>query len=490
MAALAELRKPELRDPRGFIIPANQADFPTAVKFINSLRETGITVLRATASFTVAGKEYPAGSFVVKTDQSFRPHVIDMFEPQAHPDVFPWPGAPPTPPYDIAGWTYAYQAGIEFDRVLDGFAGPFERVTEWNVAPPAGVVTTASGTNGFLLSGRTNNAFIAVNRLLKAGEEVSRTSAPITIGTTVFPAGSFHVRARGTTRAIVDKAAADLGVSFAGTRATPPAVSQLKAPRIGLWDTYGGSMPSGWTRWILEQFEYPFERVFAPQLDAGNLNAKFDVLIFVSGGIPGTGGGRGGRGGAPGAAPADLPPEFRDQFGAMTVDKTLPRIQEFIQGGGTAIAIGTSAANLAAFLKLPVESQLAEHGQPLPNTKFYIPGSVLRTRVDVSDPLGFGMNELTDVFFDESPAWKLGPAAAGAGVKRVAWYDGRAPLRSGWAWGQEALDQGAAVVSAPLGKGQVLLFGPEILQRAQPHGTFKFLFNGILYAQSRGPTAQ
>ncbi|MEA3245595.1 MAG: M14 metallopeptidase family protein, partial [Gemmatimonadota bacterium] len=483
-AAWAALHQPELRDPRGFIIPSSQTDFPTAVKFINMLRETGIRVERATADFTVAGKTYPRGSFVVKTDQAFRPHVIDMFEPQAHPDVFPYPGSPPTPPYDIAGWTLAYQMDIEFDRILDGFDGPFERVTDWNVAPPGGVVAAATGTAGYVLSARPNDSFTALNRLLKANEEVYRSAAAVVVGSTTYPAGSFYVKAKGTTRAQLERIARDVGLSFAGTRAGVPAgASRMKAQRIGLWDQYGGSMPSGWTRWIMEQFEFPFERVYAPELDAGNLNAKYDVLIFVSGAIPGAGGGRGGRGGggAGAAAPADLPAEYRDQFGAMSVQRTLPAIQVFIENGGTAIAIGSSASNLAAFLKLPVESQLTENGQPLPNTKFFIPGSVLRTRVDVTDPAAFGMTENTDVFFDESPAFRLGPGAAAAGVKKVAWYDSKAPLRSGWAWGQEVLDQGAAAVSARVGKGNVLLFGPEILQRAQPHGTFKFLFNGIYY---------
>ena len=73
--------------------------------------------------------------------QAFRPHVIDMFEPQDHPDNIPSPGAPPTPPYDHAGWTLAFQMGVEFDRVLEGFTGPFEHVTDWNVKPPAGTVT-------------------------------------------------------------------------------------------------------------------------------------------------------------------------------------------------------------------------------------------------------------------------------------------------------------------------------------------------------------
>src|SRR5687768_7951567 len=147
-AAFAELRKPEDRDPRAYVIPASQRDFPTATKFVNALRETGITVHRATQYFSAAGRRYPAGSFVVWTAQAFRPHVIDMFEPQVHPDVFPYPGAPPTPPYDNAGWTLALQMGVEFDRILDAFPRPssgFEPVTEWNLPMPPGRVVGESG---------------------------------------------------------------------------------------------------------------------------------------------------------------------------------------------------------------------------------------------------------------------------------------------------------------------------------------------------------
>src|SRR5262249_61073644 len=104
--------------------PATAPAFATATKFVNALLETGITVQRATAPFQVASRNYPAESYVVFTSQAFRPHVLDMFEPQDHPDDFPYPGAPPTPPYDIAGWTLAYQMGVQFDRILDGFDGP------------------------------------------------------------------------------------------------------------------------------------------------------------------------------------------------------------------------------------------------------------------------------------------------------------------------------------------------------------------------------
>src|SRR5262249_40668129 len=93
------LRAPAMRDPRGFIIPSDQPDFLTATKFVNILIKAGVTVHRATAPFTVDAKQYPAGSYVVKTSQAFRAHVMDMFEPQDHPDDIPYPGGAPRPPY-------------------------------------------------------------------------------------------------------------------------------------------------------------------------------------------------------------------------------------------------------------------------------------------------------------------------------------------------------------------------------------------------------
>jgi hypothetical protein len=122
------LKNPENRDARGYVLAADQPDFPTAVKFLNALIRTGVLVHKATAAFTVAGKSYPAGSYVVKTDQAFRPHVMDLFEPQDHPNDFLYPGGPPVAPYDAAGWTLAYTMGVKFDRVLDAFDGPFERI--------------------------------------------------------------------------------------------------------------------------------------------------------------------------------------------------------------------------------------------------------------------------------------------------------------------------------------------------------------------------
>ncbi len=456
-AAWAELHKPELRDPRGYIIPADQADFPTAVKFINALREVNVTVHRATREFQVAGKTYPAGSFVVMTSQAFRPHVIDMFEPQDHPNVFPVPGGPPTPPYDNAGWTLAFQMGVQFDRVLEPFSGPFERITEWNVAPPAGRVTPAADARGLSISRAMNDAVRMVNRLLEAGESIAADQT------------TFHVAAGAETAGRLRQLATELGVSVQGGTASP-ATSRIRQARIGLWDRYGGSMEAGWTRWILEQFEFPYERVFAQQLDAGNLNARFDVLVFVDGAIPADSSGP-----AP-PDPADVPAEFRTHLGRITVERTVPELRTFAESGGTIVAIGSSAANLARHLKLAVENHLVENGAPIPRSKYFVPGSLLGARIATTHPLAAGMRERTDMFVDNSPVFRV---ETDPSIRIIATFDTTAPLRSGWAWGQKYLAGGVAALDARVGKGRVVLYGPEILQRAQPHGTFKLLFNAL-----------
>ncbi|MBV8818219.1 MAG: peptidase, partial [Acidobacteriaceae bacterium] len=140
------LHDPMMRDPRGYIVPADQPDFPTATKFIDTLIKNGITIQRATAEFEVAGKHYPARSWIVKCNQAFRPHILDMFEPQDHPNDFQYPGGPPIPPYDVTGYTLAMQMGVKYDRILESFDGPFEMVHGLQSAPATKILGPAQPT--------------------------------------------------------------------------------------------------------------------------------------------------------------------------------------------------------------------------------------------------------------------------------------------------------------------------------------------------------
>ena len=477
---------PQKRDPRGYIVPSDQLDFLTAVKFVNALIKNGITVLRATRSFEVMGKTYPEGSFVVRTAQAFRPHILDMFEPQDYPDDIPCPGGPPNALYDSAGWTLAFQMGVEFDRILDGFEGPFEKI-EGLAEPPSGKVVSNKEAAGFLLSHRINDSYIAVNRLLKKGQDVYWLRRPFQTKGKLHQPGTIYIPAESVSVSELQNLAEEIGLSFEAVDKKPGGeVLKLKPTRVGLWDQYGGSMASGWVRWLLEQFEFPFELVFPQALDEGNLIKEYDVLIFVSGAIPSQDEDR------PDEyrsfsqpKPEEVPPEYRSRLGKITAEKTIPQLKKFLEEGGTVLTIGDSTG-LGYYLGLPLASALVEKAadgteKPLPREKYYVPGSVLQARVDNLHPLAYGMPETVDVFFRFSPVFRLLPEAVSKGVKPVAWFSEGGHLRSGWAWGEHHLNRGVLVVEATVGKGKLFMYGPEITFRAQPHGTFKFLFNGIYY---------
>jgi hypothetical protein len=494
----------EMRDPRGFIMPSDQPDFGAATQFVNALIKTGITVLRATAPFTVGGKSYPADSYVVKTAQAFRPHVMDMFEPQDHPDDIPYPGGPPTAPYDSTGYTLAFQMGVQFDRVLEGFDGPFVKLTDF-AKVPAGRVLTRPAVSGYYFTHQANNSFVAVNRLLAANEEVSWLS------TGPMGYGTFYVPVRATTLPLIEQAAAELGLTFEAATALPTGPSvKLRRPRIGLVDHYGGGMPAGWTRLIFKNFEFPYAEgsendMFPPDINAGNLRARYDVLVFnneslalaptsapegasagqgrgaaAGGGV--RGGGRGGRGGDAQDVPTGddrprpfqpIPEKYTRRQGVLT-QAGIAALKQFVEDGGTIVAIGSSANGAVQTFGLP----LAPHVTAA-RTDYYIPGSLLTVALDPRNPLAHGYGDKTDIFFDNDPVWTLTAPASSAGVRVVATFPNDHPLHSGWAWGQKYLDKGIAIAEATVGKGRVFLFGNELLFRSQPVGNYKLFFNAL-----------
>jgi hypothetical protein len=483
------LQDPANRDPRGYILSADQPDFPTATKFVDTLMKNGVTVLQATADFDVDGKHFPKNSYVVKTDQAFRPHILDMFEAQDHPDDFKYPGGPPIPPYDVTGYTLAFQMGVHVDREFAAFTGPFAAITTDLAIPVAGTISGVAKPVGYLVSHEYNDAFTLTNRLLKANCEVYWMALPQTVEGKTMGNGALWIPATPKSREILESSVKQLGISAVGIAHAPKGDAfKQKQVRIGLADQYGGAMPSGWTRFLLENFEFPYQVVYPQAVDAGHLKDKYDVLIFPDGllRVGSTETGRGGGGGGGGAArgPA-IPAEFQAWTGRYTREKTVPALKEFAEAGGSIITIGSSTS-LSEALALPVVNGLTElnaedKAQPLPAEKFYVPGSLLRAQVDNTNPLAYGMPSSVDVFFDRSPSFRLLPAAALNGVSAVSWYQSDHVLDSGWAWGQQYLNGTTAVVEAKLGKGKVFLFGPEIAFRGQPHGTFKFLFNGIAY---------
>jgi hypothetical protein len=481
---LEQLNTLESRDPRGYIIPSDQSDFLTATKFVNALLKAGVDVLRATGDFQVAGNKYPSGSYVVKAAQAFRPHLRDMFEPQDHPDDLMYPGGPPRPPYDVAGYTLAFQMGVQFDRVLDAFDGPFEKISGL-LKPPAGKLQ-GSGSAGYLLSHEVVDAFAGTTRLLADGEDIYWLTAPLKANSKTYPEGTIYIPAKSSTRAHLQKLSEEIGLSFDALSSKPKGDAlKIRPVKVGLWDRYGGSMDAGWIRYLFEkQFPFPFDLVYPSILNAGNLKSKYDVLIFPGGAIPQFGA----TNTQAARPPADVPAEYKNRVGNITVDTTIPQLRRFVEEGGVILAIGSSS-ELGYHLGLPLTNALADINtdgtfKRFSREKFYLPGSVLRVKVDNTTPIAYGIPEDLDLMFSNNPVFRLLPDANLKGVNSVAWFPNTEPLRSGWAWGQQYLNGGSAIVEATVGKGKVFLFGPEITFRAQPHATFKFLFNSIYYAKA------
>ncbi|MCY1522432.1 hypothetical protein D9M68_572880 [compost metagenome] len=240
-------------------------------------------------------------------------------------------------------------------------------------------------------------------------------------------------------------------------------------------------MPSGWVRWMMEQFHFPFQVIYPKNIDAGNLNAKYDVILFIGGGIPSANGGGFGRGRT--VNEEEIPEQFRGWLGSVTAEKSIPQLKTFMENGGNIVTVGSST-NLIYHLGLPVKNMLVEKKKDgsegsLPGDKFYIPGSLLKVNVDTQNPSNWGMPAEVSMVFNNSPVFKLEAGASDKGIKPLAWFGKDAPLQSGWAWGQDYLKDGVVGLVAPIGKGKLYAYSTEITFRAQSHSTFKMLFNEL-----------
>ncbi|MBI4512903.1 MAG: peptidase M14 [Gemmatimonadetes bacterium] len=473
------IEKGRAGNPFAYVIaPGEQWDAGEAVQLVNVLRRGGVEVHRATEPFQAGGREYPSGSYVVYAAQAFRPHVLDLLERQVYPDRRLYPGGPREPPYDIAGWTLPIQMGVAMRRVEEPFVARSEAVDVARVEP--GQVVGHAGY-GYLLSHRPNTSVLAVNRLLKDGERVGLAAAGFEAAGERFDAGTIVIRNGGRrTRQRIEALARDQGLEFVAL-ARPPGVrvDDLRLPRVGLYGSWVANMDEGWTRWILDRYEFPFDRLRDTDLRRGNLH-RYDAIILASqdpfrilgGHTPGT-----------------MPPEYVGGLGP----EGAAALKRYVQAGGSLVALDSAADFAIAQFGLPVENSAAR----VPRDSFYIPGSLVALRLNTAHALAYGMPDSAAAFFVESRAFKLvKPAggetgrAQGPQVEVVARYGDGDPLLSGWAVGAERYLAGnPAVVRVPLGKGSVVLIGFRAQFRGQPRATFKLLFNALHAATvNRAPT--
>ncbi|MGW8268449.1 MAG: peptidase M14 family protein, partial [Longimicrobiales bacterium] len=372
-------------------------------------------------------------------------------------------------PYDLSTDNFAEFMGVRVDPVGTPVEGGLSVVS--SLEAPAG--TVAPGTGRYVLDGRLNDAFHAVNLLFDAGADLRRVDA----GGLRLNAGDFVVTG-GISADAVAGIAAETGVDFKPLSADVSAISHpLERQRIGMYQRYyGGNMDEGWTRLLLEDFGFPYSTLMDADILEGNLRQRYDVIILpadrktmMTGITAGGGGGEYSRY----LDPSSVPPEYRSGFGAEGVEA----LEEFVKGGGTLMTFAEAGDLPIDEFHLSVRNVLSGAA----GSEFWAPGSTLKVKVDNTNPFAYGMpSDALALFLAGGQVYETLPGPDSEGVERIVTYVERNVLQSGWLLGEEVIADKAAVVSVEHGEGTVYLIGFRAQHRHQTHGTYKLVFNALV----------
>jgi hypothetical protein len=485
--------------PYAYVVPQDQRDPVAAVELLRRLAFGGVRVSQLTAPAAIDGKTYPAGTWVIPTDQEFAAVAREVLDVQHYPDLRQFPGGPPERPYDAAGWTLPLQMGVNVisaatpigteTRAAMKVLGPlpeariapapypsgkqdaaaFDSVpgpgfdTEPSAAaivPPAGRV---SGSGPALaVDAAQNNAFRAINRAWALG------------GAVQFANGKYLLT--GLNPAQQDDLVKTLALAAERTSATGASV---KRPRIGLFQPWSGSMDEGWTRWLLEQYGFDYVTLHPEDLKAP-LAGKVDVVLFADDArIPMEGGGRG-RGGAGGRGGRGGARAVRPEYSATLNATDVQALEQFVRGGGTFVFVNNATAFPIQQFKLPIRNVVAG----LRPEEFFLRGTIVEVQPDTTQQPMAGMGDRAAVFADSSPVFETEPGFTGHVLAKYA--DGGSPLLSGYLIGEKYLNGKAAALDVQLDAGRIVLIGFRPEWRDQSFGTFKVIFNSLLASTTGG----
>lgn len=449
-------------DPFAYVLPVEQRDPFAAAELLRVLRRGGAEVHRARSAFTAGGREYPAGTHVVLLAQPFRVHVKDLLEAQRYPDRRHYPGGPPIPPYDLAGWTLPLQMGVDVHTIASPFpTGALEKVD--SIATPAFAVAGRSGGAVALDAGSTGT-FRAIFEVLRDGGRVTFAGSAFEAGGRSWPAGTPVVSGVPEIGERAARWARTLGTAAARLDAPPAGGRTIDRLRVALYKPWTASMDEGWTRWLFEQWGVPFDTIDNTVVRAGGLGARYDAIVVPAISYRQLMDGYGDR----------AHPDYAGGIGA----EGAAALKAFVEGGGTLVLLDASLEFAIRELGVPVRDVHAgQTGDEA--SRWYAPGSLLKVEWNGSHPLASGMPETGAVFYARSPVLEVEPGAEGVTV--VARYPERGEiLLSGYAQHAEKIAGKAALVEAEIGRGRAVLFAFRPQHRAQPYETFKPLFNALL----------
>jgi hypothetical protein len=455
--------------PFAFVIPQDQYDVLAVRKLEELLVLGGVEIHATLEPFRADGVAYPAGSEIILLAQPYRAYVKTLLERQDYPAGT----SSIQRPYDVAGWTLPAQMGVDVRTIQRPFEPPaMSRITMQTLATPS--TATAGSTiwgerkpGYYVVETRGNAGAIAVNRLLAAGLNVSWTTRAATVNGYSYPAGSLVVPPAQAAEPTLAAIARQLNQRVDGVKGKPPTSPSFVRPaaraRVALYKPWGDNSDEGWTRWTLEQYEFPFITIDNATVRAGNLRASYDAIVLPSAAADSLMDGQ----------PVDsTPAEYAGGLGEAGVRE----LDAFVRAGGTLICLDQACALAIDAFKLPITDAAR-----VPREQFFCPGSLLRIELDPSLPLSYGMPASTSGFFTYSSAYAVSPDATT--VTTIARYGAKDLLVSGWLEGEQVIAGRAAIVSASVGAGRVVLFGFRVQHRAQSLATFRLLFNAIFTAR-------
>jgi hypothetical protein len=440
-------------------IPRIEHDEVTAARLAHLLDENGAEVL------------VTPSEFLIPTAQPYGKFIAELLGTQRYPEVRTAADGPILRPYDVTTWSLPLLMGVDVTKgtvpAAEAAAAKPIGDSDW----PEGKLDGDGAT--YALGRNSNNAFRVVNAILASGGRVSVATQSFQGSDGVsFPAGTFIIPKSADLAGLASRYHVTL---TALPRNNPTAVATQRPVRVGLYKPWNASMDEGWTRFVLDQYGFAPRSIDNAMMKAGKLRASFDAIILpsVSKSIILTG-----RSAAAGRGRAvnELPPEYAGGIG----DEGLAALQAFVDAGGTLITLAASGELVADEMNLPVRNTL----ENVDGDDFSVPGSLLLAQLDESNPVNYGMPSEAAVFVDDAIAYQTSPPPPGMQRLAVATYPAASEdiLLSGWATGLDRLERRDAAVAFIRGKGKVVMFGFRVQNRAQTEGTFKMLFNAILWA--------
>jgi hypothetical protein len=437
------------------LIPAEaQHDPNEAIELVDKLLVAGVEVYRAQQGFKQDDKTYAAGTFVIPFNQVFARYAKDLLEKQTYPEVRRSPGAPAEAPYDVSAWSLGMQFGVKTEFAKTPLAAfPMEKVP----ATPKFVLAASSGNGAWRFPYNGSISAMVVNRLLKGGAKVGLTKAE---------AGELpYVIA--TTRADVWNKAVQ-GIDVRPDAKAPVKTllaTTLNAPRVGIYQSYDPSMDEGWTRWVLDRYQFDYTKLHNEDIKPGKLRLRFDAIILPdqrSASI------------LNGLDYKTIVEEYRGGLG----DTGWQALRDFVADGGTLISLGEASNLLVDRLPLGVK----DLKRTTTRETHFAPGAIVNMQVDTAHPVGRGVAPETMGFYINSPFFQLMEGFSSQKVSVVARYPNTGVNASGWLRGEDLMFGRAAVVSIEMNPGKVVLFGIRPQHRAQTHATFPLLFNALYWS--------